>query len=152
MNMADPTPLAFFMSRNAPGQWVCWDFVELRIRPTHYTIWASRLRSWVLEGSVDGEIWKEIHRQTNSSHFKMGTMASFPVSNQMGCRFIRLTQTGQDSDREDFLGLHAVEFFGTLWELIWALHTVLLVASSAHIQGTSFIASLSTETFNLVSN
>jgi hypothetical protein len=121
-NAADLTSGSQFSSNDEPGQWICWDFREMRVRPTHYTIWAAWLKSWVVEGSLDGESWTEIDRQTNNQDF------SFAVSNPAGCRFIRLTQTDgphwkvRHGDDEldlrpvDFLLFYAVEFFGTLSE------------------------------------
>jgi hypothetical protein len=43
------------------NNWVCYDFRERRIVPTHYAIrtsyYGSHLKSWVVETSVDGEKW-----------------------------------------------------------------------------------------------
>jgi hypothetical protein len=105
-------------SKDHPGQWVCWDFRKMWIYPTHYTINSYNLRSWILEGSVDGRTWTEIDRQADLTDFKDGTdpEASFAVSNPFGCRFIRLTQTGKNWDGSDRLSFHAAEFFGTLFE------------------------------------
>jgi hypothetical protein len=116
MNVADFTSTSLFCSKNERCQWICWDFRRRRIRPTHYTIRASHLQSWVIEGSLDGKIWTEMdwrERQT--------TAAPFAVSRPMDCRFIRLTQTGENSQsfhtrRPHCLQLSAAEFFGTLYE------------------------------------
>jgi hypothetical protein len=89
----------------------------MRVRPTHYTIKAGYLKSWVVEGSLDGESWTEIDRQTNNQYFNgRYAPASFAVSNPAECRFIRLTQTDKRHDNYDSLLLYAVEFFGTLSE------------------------------------
>jgi hypothetical protein len=103
------------MSKNEPGQWICWDFHELRFRPTHYTIKSYLLKSWVVESSLDGEACTEIDRKTENEDFKKGwETASFAVSKSAECRFIRLTQTGKGHDGRDDLALRAFEFFGTL--------------------------------------
>jgi hypothetical protein len=34
-----------FASDNGPGEWICCDFCQLRLRPTHYTIMGSTLKS-----------------------------------------------------------------------------------------------------------
>jgi hypothetical protein len=115
-NVADLTSDSSFMSKNEPGQWICWDFGEMRIRPTHYTIRTQYLKSWVVEGSLDGRSWTEIDRQTDNQHFKKLNRASFAVSNPAEFRFIRLTQTGKRTYGDDYLSLQAVEFFGTLSE------------------------------------
>jgi hypothetical protein len=117
-NAADFAYDWFFLSEDEPGQWICWDFGELRIRPTHYTMKAHYPKSWVVEGSVDGESWTEIDRRTDNEDFATGANTiSFTVANPVDSRFIRLTQTDKSHDLKDCLGiLHLVEFFGTLSE------------------------------------
>jgi hypothetical protein len=120
-NVADLTFDSEFWSKNEPCQWICWDFGEMRVRPTHYTLSTRFLKSWVVEGSLDGRSWREIDRQTDNQDFKNWNTASLAVSNPAEFRFIRLTQT--DKTHAMFLGvtddqlrLRAVEFFGTLCE------------------------------------
>jgi hypothetical protein len=115
-NIADLTSYFGFSSKDEPGQWVCWDFRQMRVRPTHYTIKSYSLRSWVVEGSMDGGSWTEIDRKTDSQVFKGWDTGSFVVSKPAECRFIRLTQTGKSHYDDDALLLHAVEFFGTLFK------------------------------------
>jgi hypothetical protein len=116
-NVADLTSSSGYFSRNEPDQWICWDFHKMRVRPTHYTLKACELKSWVVEGSVDGKRWTEIDRPTDNEDFSGGWNAgSFAVSNPTQCRFIRLTQTGKRHAGDDYLSLRAVEFFGTLSE------------------------------------
>jgi hypothetical protein len=117
--VADLTSVAFLLSKDEPGQWVCWDFREMRVRVTHYTITAAYLKSWTIEGSSDGDQWTEIHRETENSDFKAGwRKASFAVSNPAEWRFLRLTQTAKNHEGRDSLSLTSVELFGTLseWE------------------------------------
>jgi hypothetical protein len=115
--VADLTSDSYFKSKNEPGQWFRWDFHEMRIRPTHYTIEDSALKSWVVESSLDGEAWTEIDRKRDNEDFK-GDMptASFAVSNSAECRFIRLTQTDKNHYGNDQLVISAFEVFGTLRE------------------------------------
>jgi hypothetical protein len=118
-NIGDFSSSSWFWSQNYPGQWVCWDFDEMRINPTHYTMSAHALKSWVVEGSGDGERWTEIDRHTDDMHFVYGDMtwqgtSSFALSSPLPWRFIRLTQTGKNHDDTHHLILGAVEFFGTL--------------------------------------
>jgi hypothetical protein len=116
-HVADLTSDSAFYSKDEPGEWLCWDFREMRVRPTHYTMRTWSVKSWVVEGSVDGRSWTEIDRQTDNQDFKVGcTVASLPMSNPADCRFIRLTQTHKRHCRDDILRLEAVEFFGTLSE------------------------------------
>jgi hypothetical protein len=46
-------------TEDSPPQWVCWDFHEMRVRPTLYVVDAYWMKSWVAESSVDGENWTE---------------------------------------------------------------------------------------------
>jgi hypothetical protein len=115
-NLANLDSLRHFRSKDEPGQWVCWNFQEMRLRPTHYRVWSFHLKSWVVESSLDGSNWTEIDRQTNNEDFKVLGSVDFSVSNPRQCRFIRLTQTGKRHDGLDFLALGGVEFFGTLFE------------------------------------
>jgi hypothetical protein len=123
-NVADLTSDSVFCSEGEePCQWVSWDFREMRIFPTHYTIQASELMCWVVEVSLDGEWWKEIDRQTYIRGFSseenepnVWNILSFAVSKPVQCRFIRLTQTCLNNERVDYLALRAVEFFGMLSE------------------------------------
>jgi hypothetical protein len=118
-NVADLTSDRYFFSKDAPGQWVCWDFRELRVRPTHYAITAHGLKSWVVECSLDGEAWTEIDRKADNQDFTGWLTASFAVSKSAEGRFIRLTQTGKShwgNDGDDILRIYAFEFFGTLLE------------------------------------
>jgi hypothetical protein len=117
-NAADFGSRAEFISTKEPHQWICWDFREMRLRLTHYTIRALVLRSWVVEGSMDGAGWAEIDRRTDSQDFTGDgwPVASFSVSHPGEFRFIRLTQRGINHNHNHTLLLAAVEFFGTLSE------------------------------------
>jgi hypothetical protein len=116
-NVTDLTSDSRFCSQREPGQWICWDFLEMRVRPTHYTIWAYGLKSWVVESSLDGSSWTEIDRKMHNQDFKKNwSTASFAVAKPAEFRFIRLTQTDKDHDGSDYLVVRAVEFFGTLSE------------------------------------
>jgi hypothetical protein len=116
-NVADLASDSAFWSDDEPGQWVCWDFREMRVHPTDYAIHACYLQSWVVEGSLDGSSWMKIHRPRDNANFRYGSnTASFVASKEAEFRFIRLTQTGKSYDGRDCLHLGAVEFFGTLSE------------------------------------
>jgi hypothetical protein len=120
-NVADLKSNAPFYSSDEPGQWVCWDFHEMRVSPTNYTIKAQYLKSWVIEGSVDGRTWIEMDRRCDNEDFRGGwsaSIATFTAKKGPEFRFIRLTQTDRNyyGARCHTLPLTAVEFFGTLSE------------------------------------
>jgi hypothetical protein len=120
MNVADLTSHSGFESGNAPGQWVCWDFREMRVRLSQCTISAYALKSWVIEGSLDGTRWTVIDQQTDNQNFKRRETASFALSNPTPFRFVRLTQTTENHcpfrPTNYTLCLYAVEFFGPIAE------------------------------------
>jgi hypothetical protein len=115
-HVADLVGNYWFMSGDQPDQWVCWDFGQMRVRPTHYTMRAVGLKSWIVAGSLDGESWVEIHRQTNSQTFKERNQASFAFGNTDAFRFLRLIQTDKTHGGNNILDLRLLEFFGTLYE------------------------------------
>jgi hypothetical protein len=120
-NVADLGLAPCFGSKNEPGQWLCWDFHEMRVRATNYSVTTTALRSWVLESSMDGENWTVIDRQTNTLYFKIAQprgwpTESFTIAKPLESRFLRLTQTDAKHRGGDELLLGAVEFFGTLSE------------------------------------
>jgi hypothetical protein len=85
----------------------------MRVHPTHYTISALYLKSWVIEGSPDGENWTEIDRQTDNEDFSAPARASFAVSTPVEWRFIRMTEAGKGVDGRGYQ-VYDIEFFGTL--------------------------------------
>jgi hypothetical protein len=106
------------------NNWLCYDFKERRIVPTHYTIRTydcgpgdSHLRSWVVETSTDGENWREVAREKNNDqlngHMFVGT---FALAGAGECRFIRLVQIGRNYQGNDTLYISAWEIFGMLVE------------------------------------
>jgi hypothetical protein len=127
-NVADLTAESRFVSGDEPGQWICWDFHEMRVIPVCYTIEAYTLQDWELQGSVDGKRWTVIGGATGIGNFELcSDVTSFPCFQRGESRYTRLPQTGQfrfirlvQTDRNSEYGhclkLHAVEFFGTLFE------------------------------------
>jgi hypothetical protein len=116
-NVADLISDSQFVSKNEPGQWICWDFRWNLVRATDYTMVSAYLTSWVLEGSLDGANWTEIDRKSNNQEFIGGwNTASFTAASAMEWRFIRLTQMHKGHDGSDCLRLRALEFFGTFAE------------------------------------
>jgi hypothetical protein len=118
-----------FRSNLKPREWICWDFLHVRVQMTHFRILGETRHSWKLAGSVDGRRWQEIARETNTKAVEEAAPergpfrgwrrwsysdpvdrgALFPVSKSAQFRFLRLTGKCE-------LALTAVEFFGTLYE------------------------------------
>ena len=115
-----------FCSDNEPDSWICYDFKEMRVTPTSYSIgpsgWGACPVSWVLEASNDRDgVWTVIDRRENidelrRSQDKGGDKGcNFTISGTDGSfRFIRLRQTGKNDRKRDSLIIGWLEIFGTL--------------------------------------
>jgi hypothetical protein len=117
-NLVDLASHSDFTSSDEPSQWVRWEFPAKLVRPTHYTIQSAgcyQLKSWLIEGSMDGESWTELDRRKNDSHLKANfAIHSFDVKSLLECRFLRLTQTGKNDDDTNNLSFCSLEIFGSL--------------------------------------
>jgi hypothetical protein len=105
------------------NNWVCYDFKEKRIMPTHYTIRTNgydgpgqwRLKSWLVEASVHGESWREVdHRENNEQLNGAYFAGTFAVAGGGECRFIRLVDIGRNHVGNDCLLISAREIFRSL--------------------------------------
>jgi hypothetical protein len=85
------------------NNWLCYDFRERRIVPTHYTIrsnWhgpsSSHLKSWLIETSADGKSWREVAHEEDNEQLN-GSMftGTFAVAGGGECPFIRLVTIGR---------------------------------------------------------
>jgi hypothetical protein len=104
------------------NNWLCYDFREGRILPTHYAIRTNErytggphLKSWLVETSTDGETWREIDSREDSEHLNARWFTrTFGVIVAEECRFIRLVNIGRNHFGDDRLAISAWEIFGTL--------------------------------------
>jgi hypothetical protein len=112
-----------FCTTDRRNSWICFDFKDLRVIVTQYSIrtgcdWNyAHLRSWRLEGSLDGVQWVELDHQENDRRLCIdGDVAATSIrgQNRAAYRMIRLQQTGQNSGRSDHLSLAGIEFFGAV--------------------------------------
>jgi hypothetical protein len=131
-NAADLETVSYFESafrekkqhiRHMRNNWVCYDFKEKRIVPTHYTIRTNgydgpgqwRLKSWLVEASVHWESWREVdHRERNEQFNGAYFTGTFAVAGGGECRFIRLVNIGRNHGKNDCLLISAWEIFGAL--------------------------------------
>jgi hypothetical protein len=110
-----------FAANNGANSWICFDFKNHRIKPTHYSVrsrtdndW-NHLRSWVFEGSNDGASGWELDRHANDTRLNgQGSTATFAIdkSNEVG--LIRIRQTGVNSSGDNHLIVKSIELFGTV--------------------------------------
>jgi hypothetical protein len=122
-HVADFENQSNFQTKNEPNSWICYDFKDMQINMTHYSIRTlrngndSHLRSWTLEGSKDGLKWVKIDdHQNDTSLNSKGAISVFSISESFEeeFRMIRLRQTGKNSNSNDHLIVNAIEFFGVL--------------------------------------
>jgi hypothetical protein len=121
--VADFDSLDYFATDNRTDSWVCWDFKNFRVKPTHYVIRTRRkgdschLQSWNLEGSVDGQSWIKLDQRIDKTSLKStGAIATFVISKSSQLRMIRIRQIGKNSSGNDILVINAFEIFGGLTE------------------------------------
>jgi hypothetical protein len=125
-NAADMTDTCCFGTENCADGWLCYDFKDSRIEPTHYSIrswhkdWTTgvELVSWVIEISNDGKTWTEVDRHNNDRTFLQGGIGSFAISKSCDpSRFVRLRQIGKTANGTfDYLVVTSFELFGYLSE------------------------------------
>jgi hypothetical protein len=105
------------------NNWLCYDFKDRRIVPTHYTIRTNsgsrggrHLKSWLVEISVDGTRWREVgYQKSNKQRNGDWFTTTFPVAGEF-CRYIRLVNIGRNYRGYDTLCISAWEIFGGLIE------------------------------------
>jgi hypothetical protein len=121
-NAADLTNTSnYFNSKCESNQWLCYDFKNRKVRLTHYSIHPHSssycLRSWIVEGSLDGSKWFVLDRRENNDEMTSShPIGIFTVSQSDESRFIRLRQLGKNAGGNDHLTLYAFELFGQLIE------------------------------------
>jgi hypothetical protein len=107
-----------FHANNNKNEWICFDFNEKRVGLTHYSVCSGwhPLKSWRLEGSLDGTTWILLDEKTDNFDLRLDkTSFTFPVSQSRVVRMIRLTQTGMTHDGYNWFMLRRFEVFGELF-------------------------------------
>ena len=113
---------SWFQSDGESNSWICYDFKDLRVAPTGYSIRTTlqcHLRSWVFEVSNDGRdgSWLVVDTRDNNEDLNdQRVTRNFAISapTHGSFRFVRLRQTGKNHHGCDTLELSALEVFGTL--------------------------------------
>jgi hypothetical protein len=126
-NAADLTADSFWFSLNEDNSWLRYDFKDMRIKPTHYSL-RSRYnggsndhypKNWIVEVSNDGSTWTTIDERRNNSDLKGGNLTrTFTVSPCNYCRFIQIKQQGFNwhSGNYYYFLISSFEIFGELRE------------------------------------
>ena len=122
-NAVDFDETSRFCSENIQNSWLCYDFQKQRIRVTSYSVRSSesgnQMKSWVLEGSNDGNFWTKLDRRDDYAGLTASCVTrNFEISNppDESYRYIRLRQIGQNCHRGTwyYFELTALELFGTI--------------------------------------
>jgi hypothetical protein len=113
-----------WLSDYQKNQWFCYNFNNLSVSPTHYSIQSADVtggsprnfpKEWVVEGSNDEVTWIELDRRANVTALAgRSKIEVFSISNSGVWRMIRIRQTGPNCCREHYFGFRALEFFGVL--------------------------------------
>jgi hypothetical protein len=119
----DLTTNTEFCSRDAPNQWICYDFKTMWIDATHYSIHSHsstkyfHLKNSVIEGSTDGNSWTQLDRRDSNNDLNgPNAAATFSMSRSASVRMIRLRQTNLNHRSDNYLSMTAFEIFGSLME------------------------------------
>jgi hypothetical protein len=112
-----------FFTKGEPNQWICYDFRDSSVRPTHYSLLSyltqagNHPRNWVIEGSNDGKLWIEFDRREENNELNgRSQTAIFQMSKSEEVRMIRLRQHKLNHRQNHFLNIAAFELFGNLFE------------------------------------
>lgn len=122
-------PNSYFESINNSmfNEWVKYDFKELRVKPTYYSILSGNdhgesdnPKNWVIEGSNDDISWKVLDTRNNETRLvSKKSVSEFKIQNSLGknesFRFLRIRSTGKDTSDDYILAFSALEYFGYLY-------------------------------------
>jgi hypothetical protein len=113
-----------WLSENRPNSWIQIDFLKATVCITDYTIKTypvgpgfSHLKSWVIEGSTDGQ-WVVLDAQKNNNDLNgKSLLATFRCSGpQRQCSSFKLRQTGPNHHDDNYLCITNIEFYGVVFE------------------------------------
>jgi hypothetical protein len=105
------------------NQWICYDFKNMRVTITHYTIGGvnmGNLKNWTVEGSRDGATWVELDRRMDEPHLQPASnhplQVTFQVERVEQMRMVRIHQVGPNHAGKTTFWIDGLEFFGTIKE------------------------------------
>ena len=101
-------------------EWMCFDFKERRVSLNAYSIRNDVRRGgpyeWVMEGSQNGCDWVVLDEKYTNwfEHGDVVLTVICETSRQEGFRYIRMRQTGPNTQGNSSLNIGELELFGTL--------------------------------------
>ena len=119
----------YFYTNDLPNSWICFEFINHFIIPTHYTLKSEKSngvngrhpKSWVIEvsnNSNDANGWITIDTQRNNSSLNGSNYVhTFSIKNKVTDRykFIRIRQTDKNFHGNNLLLLDSIEFYGQIY-------------------------------------
>ena len=114
---------SYFYTKREYDSWLMFDFKDKQVLLESYSLKTfnygpnySHLKSWILEGSDDGENFEEIDRQDDNDRLN-GNLKSarFYVSHMKPQRYIRLKRIGPSWGNGYYLILNKIEFSGNIF-------------------------------------
>jgi hypothetical protein len=121
-NVADLGTDSYFQSPNEANQSISFDFRNLTITPTHYSLRmyspepnSYHLKNWVLEGSPDGNSWIELDRCENNNDLNSSyALKTFSVSRSDLVCVICLREIGPNHQNNNHMIFTSFEVFGSV--------------------------------------
>lgn len=122
---------SYFCSANIRDSWLCYDFKNRVVKPTHYSIRSTHeyakgyhhLKNWCIEGSNDNKEWKilDVRNEENSLDDRSASN-TFKIQSALEeneyYRYLRIRETGVNSYGQYNLIFAALEYFGSMKEQI----------------------------------
>jgi hypothetical protein len=114
----------YFSTKDLPNQWIKIEFRRHRVSLTDYVYLTHTVSgnghsaSWLVQGTVDGMHWVDVHAVVNTNYFREGGQryhASFPPTDFFAG--VRITQTGTNTMTYHNFRVAKLELFGRLLDL-----------------------------------
>jgi hypothetical protein len=113
-----------FATTSAPNQWICYDFKNMRVQLTQYSLGNAQggsctLKDWEIDGSDDGNSWITLDRRQNNSDLKdrqMTFASSITNAQPAFVRFLRLRSFGPNHCGCNAMRLSSWEVWGNFRE------------------------------------
>jgi hypothetical protein len=114
-----------FCSTNRSNQWFRLDFKNNSVYITHYSILSRKdvgigqhhPKSWVIETSIDGDLWEIIDTREDDNHLNNeGKEYTFTIENPKWGKYFQLRQTGVTHRNDHYLTFTNIEVFGRIAE------------------------------------
>jgi len=120
--IADKEWTTGWFSDDKEDSWILFNFKAQKVRISYYAIKTLHrgpnnihLKSWVLEGSNDGNMWQQIDKRENNCDLNgRNRIGWWKVEDSDPYNMIKLKQTGRNHAGTNTLMVSNIEFFGTV--------------------------------------